>query len=507
MNDIFISYAHIDDRPLDHGSKGWISQFHRALELRITQLLGREVTVWRDPKLNGNDFFDDTIVEQFRRASAMVSVISPRYVNSEWCRKEFEEFCQATTTSGGLRIGDKSRVFKVVKTPVEIEELPPRISDLFQSLLGFEFFEIDPDSGRVREFDEMFGAGAKQRYYERIYDLAHEVTQLFKILRKEGPGNGEQVTEATGLTVYLATATSDLREAYDQLRRELLEAGHKVVPDTALAMVAEDFETAARAFLERSDVSIHLVGERFGMVPEGTRESTTQLQNRWAAERCREAPALRRFVWMPTGLQPDDERQAALVTEIQEDPEIHYGAEIVEGSLSVFKKRLTEKLAPKPPPELTRNATGIRSEQALQGSAQVYLICDPRDEENVAALEDYLFEQELEVRTPDFEADEVEFTELHRRHLCECDGVLIYYGQVRKSWVEIKLSDLLKAGGFGRQTPFKANAVYVAPPDDPRKKRFRTHVAELIHQPSEVFAAGPELEKFIERLKERSVAS
>ena len=34
-NDIFISYAHIDDQPLVEGQKGWISSFHRALEIRL----------------------------------------------------------------------------------------------------------------------------------------------------------------------------------------------------------------------------------------------------------------------------------------------------------------------------------------------------------------------------------------------------------------------------------------------------------------------------------------
>ena len=31
MNDIFISYAHIDDESLDEEQKGWISKFHRSL--------------------------------------------------------------------------------------------------------------------------------------------------------------------------------------------------------------------------------------------------------------------------------------------------------------------------------------------------------------------------------------------------------------------------------------------------------------------------------------------
>ena len=39
-NDIFISYAHIDNQPLIQDTEGWVSQFHHALEVRVDQLLG-----------------------------------------------------------------------------------------------------------------------------------------------------------------------------------------------------------------------------------------------------------------------------------------------------------------------------------------------------------------------------------------------------------------------------------------------------------------------------------
>jgi hypothetical protein len=47
MNDVFISYAHIDDQPMMEGQCGWISQFHRSLKVRMAQLLGQELKIWR----------------------------------------------------------------------------------------------------------------------------------------------------------------------------------------------------------------------------------------------------------------------------------------------------------------------------------------------------------------------------------------------------------------------------------------------------------------------------
>ena len=50
-NDIFISYAHIDNLPLAKDQEGWISTFDRALAIRLAQLRGQHPRVWRDPKL------------------------------------------------------------------------------------------------------------------------------------------------------------------------------------------------------------------------------------------------------------------------------------------------------------------------------------------------------------------------------------------------------------------------------------------------------------------------
>ena len=52
-NDIFISYAHIDDVALIEGQKGWISSFHRALEIRLGQLLGRTAPHLARPQAPG----------------------------------------------------------------------------------------------------------------------------------------------------------------------------------------------------------------------------------------------------------------------------------------------------------------------------------------------------------------------------------------------------------------------------------------------------------------------
>ena len=91
-NDLFISYAHIDNLPISEDEKGWITEFHRILENRLAQLLGEQPRVWRDQKLTGGDIFDQKIISQFDQTKLMVSILSPRYIKSEWCVKEITKF-------------------------------------------------------------------------------------------------------------------------------------------------------------------------------------------------------------------------------------------------------------------------------------------------------------------------------------------------------------------------------------------------------------------------------
>ena len=66
--------------------------------------------------------------------------------------------------------------------------------------------------------------------------------------------------------------------------------------------------------------------------------------------------------------------------------------------------------------------------------------------------------------------------------MIHCDAVLIYYGNADRSWVDMKLMNLMKAPGYGRENPFTAKTVYLAPPMDRRKQRYRTHSAEVVVQ-------------------------
>ena len=489
-SDIFINFASIDDQPLSTDQRGWVSQLQRHLEVRLEQLWGNRLAIGRYPMPPGDQAVDQAFFEGLSKVKTMISVVSPSFVKAEGCRREVAAFWQRSSGREGLLAGNKARLFKVVKTPVEMRDMPPPLSEIFGRLADFNFFELDPVTGRVREFDESFGPQAKQRFFERIYDLAQE---LCLVLRACQPGKQTAGTAPlNGRTVYLAETTADLRADRDSLRRELLELGHRVLPETLLPLDRDELEASVREYLKQSHVAIHLIGGRYGLIPEGAQESMVELQNRWAGAHA-SAHDLRRLIWIPTSPVPREERQERFIHSLRVDPEFQIGAEVIEGPLSTLKQLALQRLKPPEPSRLTAPSA------STDHPPLVYLQCDRVDEPAAAELQDWLFEQGLDVSLPDHGADEEEAGRFHRENLCACDAVLVYFGEVRRTWVETRLRDLLKAPGFGRTAPFAAKTVYATPGGDFQKQRFKTHLAEVLIAQTRLDTTA--LRPFVDRLK------
>jgi serine/threonine protein kinase len=495
-SDVLLNYAAIDDFPLHDGKPGWVSQLHRNLEVRMEQLSGEKVSIARLPEDAISPLIEAELLQHVPQAKAMISVVSPPFINSQLCRREVEQFWHGAEQTGGRYIKEKSRLLKVLKTAVSEQQMPRRLLDIFSPLFGFEFFELDAETGRVREFDETFGPVLKQRFFERVYDLAYDGCQVLSLLKQVRARDvPPSAPDRDRHWVYLATTTSDVADERDRIKRELLERGHVVLPDAPLPMLSRDVETVVRDCLAKCTIAIHLLGRRYGVTPEDSSESIPALQVRLTAEpACR--PDLQRLIWMPGGGESADERQRAFVLRVQEDPALHHRAEIIEGNLNLLKKDLIRRLAP--PEEKPKAAAAAKSPS---GAPKLYLICDPKDEAAVEALEDYLFSQGLEVMLPAFDGDDADAAALHQDNLLTCNAVLVYYGAAPKAWVDIKLRELLKAIGYGRQAPIAVQAVYIAPPDDRRKDRFHSHQAGVVRQPGE-FQPCAELDAFVSQIRE-----
>ncbi len=458
--DVFISYAHIDNQTMSEEQKGWISMLHRALKIRLDQLLGETAEIWRDQKLGGNDEFGDEIVEKLTNAAVLVAVLSPRYVKSEWCNKEVNRFLDAAVHSGGVSINNKSRIFKVIKTPVDTEKHPIEILNM----LGYEFYKIDPDTNRAHEYVKGFGSNIEPEFWDRLEDLAIEISQMLQTI--EGPSP----IPPSGITVYLAETSSDLSVERDLVRRELQACGHNILPNSPLPLNGSELDKFVKDNLEDSTISIHLIGNNYGAVPEEADLSMVEIQNSLAVEHSQKNSKFSQLIWMPLELKPKNERQKQFVDTLQNDITLQGGDELLQTSIGDLKAVIQDKL------EASKTESTLSTSE---GATSIYLLYDQSDSDDIKSLDDYLFDNSFEIVKPLFDNDDGVMSKEHQENLSTCDAVLIYYGCANEVWLRKMLRDLKKAPGY-RSTPMKVKAIYVAGPENNQKTEYRTHEVDIV---------------------------
>jgi hypothetical protein len=472
----FISYAHDDNTPLS--TRGWVEVFHDSLTRRLSQLLGYNPRIWRDSSSHDNEVKSVSVALSV--TNFMVCILSPSYIRSDWCLQELTEFYERASQTGGITIKNKSRVFKVVKTPIGNDpridplagtKVPLELRRLLQESLGYNFFDID-EKGRLHEYWPELAPEYRQKFLSRVEDLAWDISRMIDLsmpssgMEESGPGRFN--------SVYLAETTPDLIEARDDLRRMLQARGYRILPDTSLPYEEPEFEERVRENLAQSSLSIHLIGSDHS-VPFSD-EVGRSLQYQMITERIRKQHDLAmergegdreyfRLIWLPRGLSTEDPSYQEFIDYLVNDPGVYDGAELLQGaSLEELKTNIQRRL--------------VKAERKLEPPRDgkiVYLICDKQDLEAVKPLRDYLAEQKLEVALP-FQ-DEAQAATGHKEKLRVCDGILIYWGSL--DTIDWKLKEVRRIDVF-RERPLLAKAIYVGGVETERKRAFTTDQALVI---------------------------
>jgi hypothetical protein len=456
MRDLFISYTHTDNFTFSESQRGWVANFHKAVEVRLTQLLGRASDVFYDETvMTGTSALTPTIRKEVGATKILVSILSPGYLKSEWCNTELELFAEAASQQGGLFVDTQARIVKAIKLPVD-RDLQKQAKVDLSDILGYEFYRQDPGGGPL-EFDIDADDASRLEFTKRVNTLAYHVCEILKKLGDEG-GARDVVAPNSGKVVYLAETTADLADASTRLRRTLAQYGHNVLPASPYPY-GRVYEELAKTDLAQADVCVHMVGSSYG--PERERRSVLELQYDLAGEEMQRRPQLARIVWSPPNVVPDEEHQAAFIRRLSDE------AALV---VTPFEKLKDAVLSALQPAEVdVARAPG----NPATSSPTIYLVWDASDSENVKELDNWLYEQNYELLYPIFAGKEAEIRQHDERCLVACDAVLLYWGAAPAYWLPQRVMDLQKAFAYGRSTPFLARGILVGPDRNADKDRFR----------------------------------
>ena len=454
---VFISYAHIDNEPLSENQQGWITRFHTSLSAMLGMRLGRKPEIWRDIKLSGNDIFADEILQQFPKTGLLISVLTPRYVESEWCTREVKEFCRTAEGTGGVLVDNKSRVIKVVKIPVSDESALP---DVMKQALGYPFYVFDEQQTPL-ELDPAYGEEFNQKYNLKMAKLAFDIAELIKKIDSQSKAGAQVAPGTEKPTIYLADCSIDRRDDREAINADLRLHGYTVLAEVQLPTDEMTFLGELATILARCRLSIHIIGNNYGVVPDGpTERSVVFLENELAIEYSKRL-GLKRIIWVPTGTKSDSPRQQEFIDLMLRDPQAQLGADVITGDLEELKAAIHAALKKieTPPPPPPRPA-----EDAEPGTKLVYLICDERDRKATIPLRKFLKSQGFETNIPAFEGDAAAVRQSNQDLLSTCDAAVVFYGAGDEGWKRSVDAELRKAAGYRTSKAPLAPYTYLAEP-------------------------------------------
>jgi hypothetical protein len=260
--------------------------------------------------------------------------------------------------------------------------------------------------------------------------------------------------------------------AYSRLAFELQGKGYTVVPevdsDIPKNAAVRDY---VRSALEKAEVSVHLVGEKRGFVPDDDElDPIVKLQLAFARQRAARSAelsqsAFRRIVWAPKILDASDlpagpaaERDPLKVLERFDG---QTPTDKIDGDiLSKFIEFLFQYLAETAP---------RRALTPTNGKFEVYLAYHGADEDYAGAVVEALRGSPVKIQIPAAGSD-AETRRYNDDLLVTCDAVTLCWANASEVWVRSEAARLKDWETLGRTQQFAFRSLIAGPPPAPHKR-------------------------------------
>ncbi len=442
--DLFVSYAHVDDLPLESGIPGWVTTLVTSLKNLLAQRLGRgeSLSLWMDHQLPGHVELTPEIEGKLGEAAVLLIVLSPAYLASTWCLKEMRLFIEAILRGGG-RVG--ARIFVVEYDQVE---RPPDLGDL----KGFRFWAKGPLGRSTRTLGIPRPGPDDRGYFDQLYDLRHDLAEALTRLKVVA----EDVSMPDGVgdrpVVFLAEVTDDLDDHREEVRRYLLQAGLAVVPEGIYPRDTAAFRAAAEGDLSRAKLFVQLLSGLAGKRLPGGSQTIVGLQHECAVGR--DVSVLQ---WHARGLDlagvahPDHRARLE-------------GPSVIVADIQEFKGLVVQKVrelsAPKP-----AAPTAVRDADTL-----VFVNAEEGDLDLAKRIGGQLFRRGVGYVLPNRSRQPAEARKALEKYLLNCDGLVLVHG-TNPDWVLEQVMRFRKIKPR-RESPIKAIGLCDGPPPDKQELHF-----------------------------------
>lgn len=298
---VFLSYATIDDEvPNVQGTgDGWVTVFEELFLYELRAAGKKDIIVWRDETaLKKWRDLGESIEDALKGCCAFVGIMSPVYVQQQWCKREIELFDNM--------FGNEACIFKIEKRPVDLDKQP----DGIKSRAPFKMYEERPN----RPIVHYYHPNQPPPRAEFVDEVQMLVSQLIICLSDPDEGATDQnagAPPAGSKSVYLARPAVETQEYLRKIDGELTHLDFNVVATPSSAAY-----------------SVHLIGGKM----DDADVKTIKLDLDEAKTR-----GTQRVIWVPTYIAQNEEARN-LLTELSTGDLSVRTDEFIEGSFSQLKE-------------------------------------------------------------------------------------------------------------------------------------------------------------------------
>jgi len=454
-NDIFISYASVNNQPRsgEDPNSGWISTLVNDLRISVDEALGRtgSCSIWKDNRLLPGACLTDEITDSLQNSAIFLMFLSTGYLESEWCKKEKDIFLKALDSRGR----DLSNIIIIEKNRLEDKDVPGEFKDFKRA----PFWIADDDSLRsrtLRDRDLDFG---KNVYWDRINDIVTALSGKIKNLKEQYDTQLASSAATTSqlqqnnhkATIFLAEATDDLGPHREEVKRYLDQQNFHVLPDNYYPPGPQEYKDALAEDLKHSTLFVQLLSNVAGKRFQGVEKGYNHLQ--YERARNLQIPAMQWFT--------PDQKIETVADNIQR--ELAEQETVMQTNLQNFKKAVVRKTN-----EIIKMAEeDARPKPAITSILSVFVNTSTHDIDLARQVEKIVAKKNMMCMLPVNGGSSEEVREDLEGNIVSCDAIILIYGKDTLIWVRKQLRNLPRVlWKRPKGIPLRAFAVYDGPPAD-----------------------------------------
>ena len=383
-NDVFISYAHGDDRD-------WINAFLGKIQSALSRLLPG-AHVWIDEyALRKSRNFEIDIPASLQSSAVLISLVSPTYIDRPYCvHQECRRFTHlvAARKQAGQRFADPEFAADLFGFRCPI--LPMANTAYWNSLI--------PGATDIPFCDDLetFPIGSPQ-FEEKFRLLLRQLRDLLLRMRNH----------STPVLVYPRNPTPELEEAHSALTRELNARSYRLLPEDELDPTPH---------VNRSDLAVLLLGEQYDPTTDRLVDTL----------RDRDKPFV---IWPSPAIEKS--RQLEQRGFFQRLLQIESGRKTLLSNAITPEKLKQEVFALLKP--------GAKIPSAEAGKPRVYLIYDSRQNSELNHAGKIAFHYKDE-----FHFEHSDNPRHHSACLTQSEGVLLVWGDAGEEWCAAEFEQMVR---------------------------------------------------------------